>query len=209
MIVPYTESYRDLLQFSVTESLQFLRPVTESLQFLRPNAIKKTFKYTYYDEKALVDFYKLTDGEAESVAVRLLSQTTGKPQFLLEACKYCNTKEKLMGYVVPSVIENYKEFSSHILNFKKEILKLMRVAEAGTAVDLTEQIFSQGQKSTNEIIANHAFIAWEGELNAAKLTVSEPTKQYLARNFEPLSEFCGRLEEICWFRWIFLISLKS
>jgi hypothetical protein len=61
-------------------------------------------------------------------------------------------------------------------------------------VDLNEQIFLQGQKITHEFIVNNAFIAWEWELNGAKLTESEPTKQYLARYLEPVSEILLQVE---------------
>jgi hypothetical protein len=76
-------------------------------------------------------------------------------------------------------------------NNKHAALQL-QASEIRSCVDLTvltEEIASQERSIPREIIANNAFIAWEGELEAAQLTVSPATIKFLATYFLPLDEF--------------------
>ena len=159
------------------------------LQFLRPKSIKEIMQKTYFGEETLVDYYKLTDAQADIVAKRLFSQTTGNPRSLLSTFQQCSTKEELMQYVVPSQITNHNEFFTYVLNFKNEIISMLQASETRSCVDLTKEIASQERSIPREIIASNAFISWEGELEAAQLTVSPATIKFLATYFLSLDEF--------------------
>ncbi len=159
------------------------------LQFLRPKSIKEILHRTYFGEETLFDYYKLTDAQADVLAERLFLQTTGNPRFLLNSFQQSTTKEILMEYVAPSQITNYHEFFTYAFNFKKEITNMLLKAESRTCVDLSMEIISQERSIPLEIIANNAFIAWEGELEAAQLTASPATIKFMATYFFPLNEF--------------------
>ena len=157
-----------------------------SLTFLRPKAINEILKQTYLGDKSLKDFYQLTEEQAEEVSLRLFSQTTGNPRFLLQAFSECATYDELKQYVGNCRIFDYDEFYKYVENFKDEVQILVNVADSQGVLDLSQEIVSQGECISYEIVANKVFIAWEEELEAARLIVSESTRKFLATYFLPL-----------------------
>ena len=159
-----------------------------SLKFLRPASIKQILHQTYIGEETLFDYYNLNDAQADIFAERLFWQTTGNPRSLLKTFKECSSKEELWK-AESSQITNYHEFYNYILLYKKQVEDLMNKAQAGEPVDLTKVVISQERSVPLEIIANHAYIAWDGELEAAQLTASPATTRFFATYFLPLDEF--------------------
>ena len=66
---------------------------------------------------------------------------------------------------------------------------LIQAAASNTVVDLSSMIVSQERSISLEIVADNAFIAWEMDLEAAQLIVSETTTKFFAAYFLPLKGF--------------------
>ena len=160
-----------------------------SLQFLRPKSIEEILRKTYAGDKTLFDYYKLTEDLVEEVALRLFSQTTGNPRFLIQAFTRCRTYEELKQSAGRFQITNYDEFYNYIIPIKDDVNYLIQAAASNNVVDLSSMIVSRERSISLEIVAKNAFIAWEMDLEAAQLIVSETTTKFFAAYFLPLKDF--------------------
>ena len=145
-----------------------------NLHLLRTDAIKKIIKRTLVFENEEITLQKhlcLDESQVELAAEALYNKTSGHPRSIIEAFTACDEFQDILEYEVPVKTEIFNSlFFDHLFRHRDVLEKLILDMEEGRVVDLTTTATDPGGKSlTYDIIANNAFISWEGTVNAARL----------------------------------------
>ena len=161
-----------------------------SLRFLRKADIIEILQKTYWTKTIFaVEYFKLDSNKTEQVANHLIRQTLGHPRSLVSALRQCNSFDDLMKYSCSNEIRNYKDFFEFAQRYKIHMNRIYAASESNQILDLSENIDVDGRKLPLEIIVINSFIAWDGNLEQARLFPSETFKNFMATYFMPFREY--------------------
>ena len=163
-----------------------------SLRFLTTNYIVEILRKTLVYESentTLVDYFELDAEKTTQVANHLFQQTSGHPRELIKALKSSHSFEDLMRYTTQYPILKAKDLFDFVLMHKTHMDRIFDAAESNQLLDLSENVGINGIHLPMEILVNNAFIAWDGNLEEARLFPSPPFKNFMASYFMPFRNY--------------------
>ena len=175
----------------------FPRP---SLHLLREEAIKQILKKTLMvadGKKTVQEHFELDEERLSIVAKKLFLSTNGHPRTKLAALQKCESVTELENYNDPVDYSSWKLFFGALIRFREIVNELLKSVEDGSFYNLTSTYSDAGgKKISHDIIANQAFISWEGTVDNARLYTHPFVKMILENYFCPLKEYLSLVGDI-------------
>ena len=166
-----------------------------SLRLIQLDNIKKVLTETTMqdikDKKKvpLAEYYGVPHNELEKTAKHVQAVTSGHPRSMLKMFQRCPSKESLWSYKGIEEIGDLDHWGKELVPYGVGIRKLVRAVFAGTEIDLTQPVFPVGKSIPLVVLADKAYIRFEGQIGAARLYAAEDVGRFLSASFSPFREF--------------------
>lgn len=165
-----------------------------NINLLRSCSIEQIIKKTLVSQRetlTLENYYQLNEDQIKEAATALYKKTNGHPRSLIDAFNSCRSLEDILNYQVPIIMESFNGlYFDGLVRYKSIIEDLIVRMEKQEVVNLTEKFVDSGGRSlTYDIIANRAFISWEGTIDNAVLYTLPFVKNMLRRMVLPFRKY--------------------